>query len=102
MGSKRNNKGKKRAIGADTTSTTNKRARVDSDAVGSKTPSDLGGTSDQPSRHATVATEEEDAASHGNDVEIEEIRNSSANESESESSEAELGEWRLDSFSSAS
>lgn len=91
MGSKRNNKGKKRAIGTDTTSTINKRARVDSNAAGSQTPSDLGGTN-QPSRRATVVTEEEDVASHGNDMEIEETHDSSASESESESSEAELGE----------
>jgi hypothetical protein len=95
MGPKRNNnKGKKCAIGTDTTSTTNKRARVDSDAAGSKTLSDLGGTSNQLSHCATVATEEEDAASHGDDVEIEETHNSSVNESESESSEAELGELK--------
>ena len=94
MGPKRNNKGKKCAISTDTTSTTNKRARVDSDAAGSRTSSNLGGTSNQPSRRATVATEEEDAASHGNDVEIEQSHNSSANESESESSEAELGELK--------
>jgi len=37
-------------------------------------------------------TEEEDAVSHGNDMEIEETHNSSVSESESESSEAELGE----------
>ena len=92
MGSKQNNKGKKCAIGTDTISTINKWARVDTDAAGSKTPSDLGGTSNQPSCHATVATEEEDAVSHGNDMEIEETHNSSVSESESESSEAELGE----------
>lgn len=61
MGPKRNNnKGKKCAISTDTTSTTDKQARVDSDAAGSKISSDLGGTSNQPSCHATVATEEED------------------------------------------
>ena len=58
------------------------------------TSSNLGGTSNQPSRCATVATEEEDAASHGNDVEIEQTYNSSVNESESESSKAELGELK--------
>jgi hypothetical protein len=81
------------AISTDTTSTTNKQVRVDSDAAGSKTSSDLGGTSNQPSRCATVTTEEEDA-SHGDDVEIEETHNSSVNKSESESSKAELGELK--------
>ena len=55
-------------------------------------PSDLGGTLNQLSCCAIVATEEEDAASHGNYMEIEETHNSSASKSESESSEAELGE----------
>ena len=78
------NKGKKQAISTDTP--TNKQARVDPYTVAS------GGTSSQSSHRATVATKEEDAASHGDSEMIEETHKSSTDESEAESSEVELGE----------
>jgi hypothetical protein len=88
----KSSKGKRCAINTDTTSTTNKQARVDPDTVASKTSGNPGGTSSQSSHCATVATEEEDATLYSDDVMIEETHNSSANESEAESSEVELGE----------
>jgi hypothetical protein len=50
-----------------------------------------------------VATEEEDLASHGDNVVIEDetINNSSANESEAESSEAELSKIHTKQLTSA-
>jgi len=80
------NKGKKCAISTNTTSTTNKWARVDPRTVAS------GGTSSQSSHRATVVTEEEDAASHSDAEVIEETHNSGADEREAESSEVELGD----------
>jgi hypothetical protein len=87
----RKGKGKKRGVSTDT-SAANKWARVDGNAAGLVLPGNSGGTaSGQPSCRATVATEEEDAASHGDDVVREDVIDSSTDESEAESSEAELG-----------
>jgi hypothetical protein len=80
------NKGKKCAISTNTTSTTSKWARANPHTVAS------GGTSSQSSCHTTVATEEEDVTSHGDAEIIEETHNLTADESEAESSEVELGE----------
>jgi len=84
-------KGKRRTVSTDATSTTGKQVRIESNATGSRTSSESGGTSNQLNHRATVATEEEDAALHGDDVVIEETNNSSGKESDAESSEAELG-----------
>lgn len=56
-----------------------------------------GGTSN--THHATVATKEEDLVSQGDDVVIED-ETMSANESEVESSEAELGKIQTEKLTS--
>lgn len=79
--SSKSTKGKKRTGNNDHTSTANKQARVHTGGTNSKASSSTGGTSN--TCRATVATEEEDLASHGDDVVIED-ETMSANESEAE------------------
>ena len=97
MASSKSTKGKKCTGNTNRTSTANKWARVNTGGTSSKASDSAGGTSN--ARRATVATEEEDLALHGDDVVIED-ETMSANESKAESSEAELGKIQTEKFTS--